>query len=294
MNVLLILLAICFILPGLIVGLLRLSQWKRRWRGQRPPFSDRLLRSPVEGLRREIQDLNDEITAFMTSASIIPLLLTCIYLIRLISDKERSDTGNFLFILGIGFAGYLVWKVLKLIERRKNLRTGLAGERATGEELNRLMLDGYHVYHDFPAHRFNIDHILVGAPGVFAVETKAHSKGSRGNRMDEARVTYDGENLRFPSWVTTEPIDQAKAQAAWLSKWLSGAVGDPVKVLPMVTIPGWYIDRKSPNGVPVLNPKQVKAYLEGKKEEALSESMIKRICHQLEQKCRDVDLWDWY
>ena len=294
MKTLLILLALCFILPGLIVGWLRFLQWKRRWRGQSPPFSDRLLRSPGEGLRREIQDLNDEITAFMTSASIIPLLLTCVYVIRLISEKERNGTGNLLLILGLGFTGYLVWKVLKLLERRKSLRIGLGGEMATGEELNRLMLDGYRVYHDFPAHRFNIDHILVGAPGVFAVETKAHSKGSRGNRTAEATVTYDGESLAFPSWVTSEPVDQAKTQAVWLSKWLSGAVGDPVKVSPMVTIPGWYIQRKSPSGIPVLNPKQVKAYLDGNKEAVLSESMIKRICHQLEQKCRDVDLWDWY
>jgi hypothetical protein len=44
----------------------------------------------------------------------------------------------------------------------------------------------------------------------------------------------------------------------------------------------------------VLNPKQVKAYLDAKEETALSESMTKRICHQLEQKCRDVNLWEWY
>ena len=294
MKVVLILLAVCFILPGLIVGLLRFSQWKRRWRGQKPPFSDRMLRSPGEGLRREIQDLNDEITAFMTSATIVPLLMTCVYLIRLMSDKEGSGTGNLLFILGLGFTGYLVWKVLKLFDRRRSLRIGLAGEMATGEELNRLMLDGYHVYHDFPAHRFNIDHIVVGASGVFAVETKAYSKAGRGNRTAEATVTYDGENLRFPSWVTTEPIEQAKVQAAWLSKWLSGAVGDPVEVSPMVTIPGWFVERKSPSGIPVLNPKEVKAYLEGKHGAALSESMIKRVCHQLEQGCRDVDLRDWY
>jgi len=156
------------------------------------------------------------------------------------------------------------------------------------------MLDGFNVYNDFPAERFNIDHILVGALGVFAVETKTRSKGSRGDRKDEAKVIYDGECLRFPTWVTTEPIDQAKAQATWLSKWLSSAVGDPVKVSPMVTIPGWYIERKSPDGVPVLNPKQVQTYLTAKNEVVLSETMIKRICHQLEQKCRDVDLWDWY
>jgi hypothetical protein len=108
------------------------------------------------------------------------------------------------------------------------------------------------------------------------------------------RCSKCGKRLKFPSWVTTDPIDQAQAQAAWLSKWLSGAVGDPVKVLPMVTIPGWFIDRKTPDGIPVLNPKNVKSFLDSRKESVLSETMIKRICHQLEQKCRDVDLWDWY
>ena len=92
----------------------------------------------------------------------------------------------------------------------------------------------------------------------------------------------------------TEPIDQVKDQPGWLSKWLSSAVGDPVKVSPMVTLPGWFVERKSPNGIPVLNPKLVKSFLDSKRKEVLSDSMIKRICHQLEEKCRDVDLWEWY
>jgi hypothetical protein len=257
--------------------------------GRRPPFKDLLLRSPGEGLRRKIADISDDVTGYMICLSVFPLMLYCIYL----SGMGRQLNALFC-IIGIGFSLFFIWKVLALISQRRDLRLGMAGEMATGEELNRLMLDGYHVYHDFPADRFNVDHVLVGRSGAFAVETKARSKGSRGNRMAEAKVTYDGERLIFYSWVTTEPIDQAKAQAAWLSKWLSGAVGDPVKVSPMVTIPGWYIDRKTPGSVPVLNPKEVKIYLDAKKEASLSESMIKRICHQLEQKCRDVDLWDWY
>jgi hypothetical protein len=278
-----------FLLPILMVALLWVSKWRRKMTGRRPPFEDRLLRSPGEGLRRQISDTSDDVTAYMICLSVFPLLLYCIYL-----SGIGRQLNLLLWILGIGSSLFFIWKVRTLIRQRRDLRLGMAGEMATGEELNRLMLDGYHVYHDFPADRFNIDHVLVGSSGVFAVETKTRSKGSKGSRMAEATVTYDGERLRFPSWVTTEPIAQAKAQAVWLSRWLSGAVGDPVKVSPMVTIPGWFIERKSPNGVPVLNPKQVKAYLEGKKEEALSGSMIKRICHQLEQQCRDVDLWDWY
>lgn len=288
LNTLILILAI-FVGPALMFGLLQVLKWRRKRSGKRPPFQDQLLRSPGERLRREIADISDDLAAYIMSASTFPLLLYSIYVAEI-----GKVPPVVLWLIGVGFTAFLISKVRTLINHRRDLRLGLSGEMATGEELNRLMLDGYNVYHDFPAGRFNIDHIVVSPSGIFAVETKARSKGSGKKPMDEAKVIYDGERLRFPNWVTAEPIDQAKAQAAWLTKWLSSAVGDPVKVSPIVTIPGWFIDRKSPNGIPVLNPKQVKTYLDSKKEEMLSESMIKRICHQLEQKCRDVDLWDWH
>jgi hypothetical protein len=280
--------------PVLMLALLYLSKWRRKTTGRRPPFESLLLRSPGHSLLGEVQHISDGITDYLGIASTFPLLLYSAYLSAFGFKWVGKGVALLFLLAGIGAILFSIWKVSKLARERRDKRIGYAGEMATGEELNRLMLDGYRVYHDFPTDRFNIDHILVGPSGVFAVETKARSKGSRGNRKDEAKVIYDGECLRFPTWVTTEPIDQAKAQATWLSKWLSSAVGDPVKVSPMVTIPGWYIERKSPNGVLVLNPKGVRSYLDARKESVLSESMIKRISHQLEQKCRDVDLWAWY
>jgi hypothetical protein len=289
-----ILILIFLLPPAVFFGVLRLSKWKRGLKGQRRPFEDKLLRSPGYSLGRDIQNMSEEVAAHLLAFCTYPLLLYCLYL-KLPFFSQAGVGVTFLMWASAAIVTvYFMWKALTLVRRRRDLRIGMAGELAAGEELNRLMFDGYHVYHDFPAERFNIDHILVGASGVFAVETKARSKGSRGNRMEEAKVIYDGECLRFPSWVTSEPMDQAKAQATWLSKWLSGAVGEPVRVSPMVTIPGRYIERKSPNGIPVLNPKQVKSYLDDKKETVLSEKLIKSICHQFEQKCRDVDLWDWY
>jgi len=221
--------------PALMLALLQLSKWRRKRRGQRPPFENLLLRSPGHSLLGEVQHTSDDITAYFGMAGSYPLLLYSAYLSTF--GFNWVGKGITISILTAGIAGTLFFmlKGLKLASDRRNKRIGLAGEMAAGEELNRLMLDGFNVYNDFPAERFNIDHILVGPSGVFAVETKSRSKGSRENRMDEAKVIYDGECLRFPSWVTTEPIDQAKAQAAWLSKWLSSAVGDPVKVSPMVS-----------------------------------------------------------
>jgi hypothetical protein len=275
-----------------IWGVLGFLKWQRKRRGERPPFSDLLLRSPGEGLRRQIENISDDVIFYMSMAPVYPLLVYSMVL----SGMEGSWkwAGMFLLIAGGMVTVGLVWKGVKLIKTRRALRIGLAGEMAVSEELNRLMLDGYHVYHDFPADRFNIDHILVGPSGVFAVETKARSKRGTGDRKAEAKVISDGEHLRFPSWVTTEPIDQAKDQANWLSKWLSSAVGETVRSAPILIIPGWFITRKAADGVRVLNPKEVRGYFASKKESVFSETIIQRICHQLEQKCRDVDLWEWY
>jgi hypothetical protein len=63
-----------------------------------------------------------------------------------------------------------------------------------------------------------------------------------------------------------------------------------INVEAILTIPGWYVERKSPaRGVNVLNPKQIKAFLNSQKEKPLSETMVQRIVHQLDQKCRNVE-----
>lgn len=276
-------------------GLLRFSKWRRGRKGKRQPFSDLLLRPPGHGLGREIQDMSDDISAYLMLCCALPLLFYVMYLGAFRAGPATILIPVIFWIIGGAFTFWSIRKTYILINQRRLLRTGMAGELATGEELNRLMLEGYHVYHDFPADRFNIDHIVVGPPGVFAVETKAFSKKkSRGKSKGDAVVVSDGEQLKFPSWQTKSPIAQARALSAWFSNWVSRAVGSRVMVEPVVALPGWYVERKSGKGVPVLNPKEARAFFAARKDRVLDESMIKRICHQLEQKCRDVDMWEWY
>jgi hypothetical protein len=169
------------------------------------------------------------------------------------------------------------------------VRLGYDGEVAVGQELNQLLRDGYYVYHDFFADKFNIDHIVVGKKGVFAIETKARSKPNTDERQKGATVEYNGRALLFPKWTDTETINQAELQASWLSKWLNSAIGEPVAVRAVVALPGWFVKRTSSNGIPVVNPKQFAPLFKNIQSRDLSEKTIKRIVHQLEQKCRDVE-----
>ena len=78
------------------------------------------------------------------------------------------------------FETYFIIKLLRLLNRRRKFRLGYEGELAVGQELNQLLREGYEVYHDFPADKFNIDHIIIGPAGVYAVETKARQKPTTG------------------------------------------------------------------------------------------------------------------
>ena len=71
-----------------------------------------------------------------------------------------------------------------------------------------------------------------------------------------------------------------------MSQWLSGAIGKPVRVTPILTLPGWMVGRLAPNrGVHVLNPKEIPKICNSK-EIILNDNLIRRICYQLDQKCK--------
>ena len=84
------------------------------------------------------------------------------------------------WILGLAFGfcflATSLWKLAISLRRIANLRTALDAEIETGNQLNRLMKHGYDVFHDLPANGSNIDHLVIGPNGVFAVETKGRRK----------------------------------------------------------------------------------------------------------------------
>jgi hypothetical protein len=74
---------------------------------------------------------------------------------------------------------------------------GAGGERATEKALKPLLREGWHVVHDIDTGRGNRDHVLVGPPGVFLLDSKkpggsAAVEGDtvRVERLDDERDSY--------------------------------------------------------------------------------------------------------
>jgi hypothetical protein len=190
--------------------------------------------------------------------------------------------------LTLANAAYSLRQLLKTATELDKLKAGYDAELAVGQELNQLMRQGAHVFHDFPAERFNIDHIVVARQGVFAVETKGYTKLAEGDGRKNATVVFDGKKLVFPNYSTTKPLDQSVRQAKWLSEWLSSATGTRVRAAAVLALPGWFVDPAGEGAVIVLSGRMLKSLLEQKTPQTLTDQTFQQIVHQLGQRCRDV------
>jgi hypothetical protein len=140
--------------------------------------------------------------------------------------------------------------VLPLVERRDR---GATGEEQVGGILDQMADLGWCVIHDASLGRGNVDHILIGPPGIFTIETKSHPGPVRVARVH-------GETLR-----------QAQAQRLAIER-VTG-----LEVEPLVVFSRAWVDRPMARrkGVRVLPARMLLRYL-GKLQAELSQEQIDR------------------
>jgi hypothetical protein len=279
----------------LILGIVFLWVW-RAGRKARLPVKDKLLRAPGETLRRRMERFDDELPGYAMWTLLygpIWFLVFVLYVkLRLKSPHLLAEMiGTQLIVIVVTLV--VSRKAVLALQRYRNDRLGFRGERAVGEELNKLMLDGCLVYHDVPGEGpWNVDHVVVAPTGVYTIETKTRSKDKCNKDRKDYEVIYDGKTLQYPNWIDTHGLDQAKANARWLAKHLSNALAEEIKVTPILTLPGWLVtNRVKPAGneLRVLSHKQIRSVIVDGREPVIDDKRLKQIGYQLELKCRDVE-----
>ncbi|RYH61899.1 MAG: NERD domain-containing protein, partial [Alcaligenaceae bacterium] len=202
-----------------------------------------------------------------------------------------AGLGRSAVIAAMFIAAFLIYmgqKMWRESVKRDALKAGYDAELAVGQELDQLIRQGAYVFHDFPADHFNIDHVVIAPHGVFAVETKGYTKPIDKRGKVNARMSFDGEVLRFPTFTTREPIEQAKRQADWLTKWLSSATGSAMHALPILALPGWYVEQSGVGAVRVFSGPQLNTLLQSLGAKRLSNEDLQRAVHQVQQRCQTV------
>jgi hypothetical protein len=134
---------------------------------------------------------------------------------------------------------------------------GATGEEFVGRVLAQKEAEGWRALHDVSFGRGNIDHIVVGPGGVFAIETKSHP----------GRIAVDR--------VEPGMLRQAYAEA----KALERVIGQPV--VPLLVFSRAYVDRpRKRNGVVVLPARMLSGHLD-RRRRILSDAQVDQLHKRL-------------
>lgn len=214
--------------------------------------------------RQAGQSLDEEVNQILNEevGASIAVLVAGVLFIALEWGRLLLDFGPHPIQFTVGFAivaAYLIRHLLTRLTMIKNMRLGSEGEKIVGELLEKsVRKDGFAVFHDIVGDGFNIDHVVIGPPGAFTIETKTRRKPLRGS----SEIMYDGEIIEINGFRDTEILIQARAQSHWLKDCLKGLVGHEIPVRPVVLFPGWFVERAR-RGVEVwvLNEKALSTFL---------------------------------
>lgn len=277
-------------LLALASAVLGLIHWQNR--KKRLPFTYKMLRPPGESLRIRLIELDEKMNETFVQlflAAYSPLLMAGLIALQ----GVHTTLGVWMTVIAIAvvasvWSAYRLWKVINL---RRRIRLGFEGERHVGEALNQLLLSGYRVFHDFlitdrPRSIRNIDHIVIGSNGVFAVETKTRRKVKGENG---AKVTVAENGLQYPWGIDQRDLAQAQENARWLGDWLSKMSEQPVTVASILVLPGWFVDRRAKSAITVISGGEVAANIPKLNGTPTTESEIRRLSAIIEDRNRSVE-----
>jgi hypothetical protein len=154
----------------------------------------------------------------------LPLRLAAVAAAALVVDLLTRPIG-LATPAAIGAAGSLTYLLrFRVTTNTKAWRRGAKGERLTARRLRRLGR-GWTIFHDLaiPGSRANVDHLVIGPPGVFLIDSK-HYRG-------RLTLTPDGT-----LWHGRYTLTHVLATARWEADVISQVLG--ATVTPMLCVHG--------------------------------------------------------
>jgi hypothetical protein len=132
-------------------------------------------------------------------------------------------------LVGLAVAVLVGWRLrFRPSEQARAWQRGAHGERRTARLLDCLGRDGYVVFHDLamPDSPANVDHLVIGPSGVFAIDSKQWTGG----------VHQGADGL---VWHNHYRLDRTLATVRWQAETLGRLLG--ILVAPLVCVHGAHV-----------------------------------------------------
>lgn len=275
-----------------------LGVWHIRKRRDRLPVEFKLLRGPGETLRRSLAKFDENLIFHLGGWAMLPLIIFggASWLgLKAVKPETWTQLWVALGLVVLLFALALLYSIRRVVRglfRYRSEWLGYMGERFVAEKIAPLEREGFRIFHDIPAEagdrEFNLDHVVVGPTGLWLIETKTRRKRHARPGFKDREVTFDGSQLIWPWGEDRHGLNQAEAEARWLSEEVKRLTGIEAAARPILALPGWWVNERKVANVRVLNPINIPSAIRGRGQRVLGDEQIDLIARQLEDRCRDV------
>jgi hypothetical protein len=220
----------------------------------------------------------------LTDNRLIPYYFACVFAWvlwgweELKAHNHQPPEPKLLLCLAIVVTGMSAIAFGRLFRKFHALNRGERGERKVAEVLDDLRTSGYHAIHDIPAKGYNIDHVLVGPAGVFAIETKFRNGYGEIEFRNGDGLFVGGRKEK------DDPLRQARSNAADVNRMLKENCGEHFWVKPLLIFVGnWKVKNTwQTTDVRVFTLDRLRNYFEDQ-QPALTAAEIKLIVSHLER-----------
>lgn len=216
------------------------AHWPRK-----PYFAADVLADAGERDRRHHQAAGRELAALLAA------LLTAFVLAvsaTVMIDPARLPAWSawawvLLWIANVAVLALAVFGLARLVRHRRRLRFECAARAAIGNVLKRLNFSGNRVFHEVVVEGAVIDHVVLGARGLFAINVVPRplpkkAKGRPVAELKNGKLLLDGR-------AEALPVGDAARNMTLLSGASSRIVGHRVPVRSVLAVPAWHT---LPNG----------------------------------------------
>jgi Nuclease-related domain. len=166
-----------------------------------------------------------------------PVTFWCLFLVTQLQESNATlRRPAFWLSFAIIFTILSAIWFMRLFPIARRLNRGERGELHVADVLEELRMDGYKPVHDIVGNGFNIDHVIVGPGGVFAIETKY--------RSGKGQITFrNGETLLVGGFPEEKNcLKQARGSAKAVSHLIAENCARREWVTPIVVFVGdWKI-----------------------------------------------------
>ena len=167
----------------------------------------------------------------------LPFTFWCVFLVtKLQQSNAVLRQPLFWLIFAIILSILSVISFMRLLHVARRFNRGERGERHVADVLEELRSNGYRPIHDIVGDGFNVDHVLVGPAGVFAIETKF--------RSGQGEITFQNDETLIVGGFPEEKdsLKQARGSAKAVSQLIAENCARREWVTPIVVFVGdWKI-----------------------------------------------------